>query len=190
MIPFISKLSAICIKKKLIEPEDVPWFEYGVETRIATAISMIPFTLLAVRLSDIPTALAFLAIFKFLRARTSGYHANSFLGCISVSLILELLFLGVFLKQLNAVTFYLSNGISFTIIFFLAPFIHPNMNFSEEEILALRYSSKRRIMLTTLLALMCDFLNYTAVARGLTTGTAMAAFMLCLAYYIDWRKST
>ena len=64
------------------------------------------------------------------------------------------------------------------------------MNFSEEEILALRYSSKKRIMLTTLLALMCDFLNYTAVARGLTTGTAMAAFMLCLAYYIDWRKST
>lgn len=67
MTPFISKLSAICIKKKLIEPEDVPWFEYGVETRIATAISMIPFTLLAVRLSDIPTALAFLAIFKFLK---------------------------------------------------------------------------------------------------------------------------
>lgn len=190
MTPFISKLSVICVKKKLINPEDVPWFEYGIEARITTAISTVPFILLAVRLSDIPTALAFLAVFKFLRARTSGYHANSVLGCISVSLILELLFLGIFLQQLNSVTFYVSNGISFTLIFFLAPFVHPNMNFSEEEILALRYSSKRRVMLTTLLALVCDFLNYTAVARGLTTGIAMAAFMLCLAYYIDWRKST
>lgn len=190
MTPFISKLSAICIKKKLIEPEDVPWFEYGVETRIATAISMIPFTLLAVRLSDIPTALAFLAIFKFLRARTSGYHANSVLGCISVSLILEFLFLGVFLQQLNLVIFYISNGVSLTLIFLLAPFIHPNMNLSEEEILALRYSARRRVMLTILLVLACNFLNFAAVAKGLTTGTAMAAFMLCLAYFFEWRKST
>lgn len=59
MTPFISKLSAICIKKKLIEPEDVPWFEYGVETRIATAISMIPFTLLAVRLVYLQEQLGF-----------------------------------------------------------------------------------------------------------------------------------
>ena len=46
------------------------------------------------------------------------------------------------------------------------------------------------IMLTTLLVLACNFLNFAAVAKGLTTGTAMAAFMLCLAYFIEWRKST
>ena len=66
MTSFISKLSAICVKKNLIDSEDVPWFEYGIEIRITTAISMVPFMLLAVRLSDIPTALAFLAVFKFL----------------------------------------------------------------------------------------------------------------------------
>ena len=103
MTYFISKLSAICVKKDLVDSEDVPWLEYGIETRITTAITMVPFMLLAVRLSDLPTALAFLVAFKFLRARTSGYHANSVLGCISVSFILEFLFLGVFLQQLNLV---------------------------------------------------------------------------------------
>lgn len=190
MTYFISKLSAICVKKDLVDSEDVPWLEYGIETRITTAITMVPFMLLAVRLSDLPTALAFLVAFKFLRTRTSGYHANSVLGCISVSFILEFLFMGVFLQQLNLVIFYISNGVSLTLIFLLAPFIHPNMNFSEEEILALRYSARRRVMLTTLLVLACNFLNFAAVAKGLTTGTAMAAFMLCLAYFIEWRKST
>lgn len=37
MTPFISKLSAICVKKKLIDPEDAPLFEYGIEARITTA---------------------------------------------------------------------------------------------------------------------------------------------------------
>lgn len=189
MTSFVSKLSAICVKKNLIDEENVPWFEYGVVTRIMTAISMVPSTLIAVRLSNIPTALTFLASFKFLRARTSGYHANSALGCISISLILELLFFGIFLRHLNPATLYVSNGVSFLVIFFLAPFVHPNMNFSEKEVLALRYSAKRRAMLTTLLAPVCDYLNFTAVAKGLTTGTAMAAFMLCLAYIIEWRKT-
>lgn len=39
MTSFVSKLSAICVKKNLIDEENVPWFEYGVETRIMTAIS-------------------------------------------------------------------------------------------------------------------------------------------------------
>lgn len=190
MNSFISIISTACVKHDLIDSEDVPWFEYGIETRITTIISLIPFTLLAMKLSDLPTTLAFLAAFIFLRACISGYHANSVLGCISVSLILELFFFCVFLQHLNTAFFYISNGVSLTAIYFLAPFVHPNMNFSKEEILSLHCSTKRRVTLTTFLALACYRISFTAIAKGITTGTAMAAFMLCLAYFINWRKST
>lgn len=189
MTSFVSKLSAICVKKDLINAEDAPWFEYGIETRITTAACLIPFTLLAMKLSDIPTTLAFLATFKLLRARTSGYHANSTLECILVSLVMELFFLGVFLPHLSTIVFYISISVSFTIIFFLAPFAHPNMNFSKKEVCALRTCARRSVTLTTLFALLCYRFNFTTIAKGITTGTAMASFMLCLAYFIDWRKS-
>lgn len=190
MTSLVSKLSAICVRSNLIEAKDVPWFEYGIKTRITTLTVLIPFALLAVKLVGIPTTLAFLASFQFLRTRVSGYHANSVLGCISVSLILELFFLGVFLQHLNTAAVCISNGINFAVIALFAPFIHPNMDFSGEEIQALRHSAKRRAALTTFLAFACYGLNFTAVAKGLTTGAAMAASMLCLAYFIDWRKST
>lgn len=190
MIHFISKLSTACVKSGVIDANDILWFEYGIKTRIATFTVLVPFSLLAIKLSGIPTTLAFLAAFQFLRTRTSGYHANSVLGCISVSLILEFFFLGVFLPHLNTAAIYISNGVSLVAIDFLAPFVHPNMNFSKEEIQALRHSAKKRAALTAFLALMCCGLNFTAFAKGLTTGTAMAAFMLCLAHFIDWRKST
>ena len=109
----------------------MPWLEYGIETRITAIIGLVPFTILAIKLSDIPTTLAFLATFNFLRKRVGGYHANSVLGCMLLSLFLEVLFLGAFLPKLNMVVFFISNGVSLAIIYFMAPYVHPNMNFSK-----------------------------------------------------------
>lgn len=184
MTSFISKLSAICVENNIINEADVPWLEYGIETRITAIIGLVPFTILAIKLSDIPTTLAFLATFNFLRKRVGGYHANSVLGCMLLSLFLEVLFLGAFLPKLNMVVFFISNGVSLAIIYFMAPYVHPNMNFSKDEIYALHNSAKRRVMQITVFTLACYFFNFSSIAKGLTAGTAMTAFMLCLAYFL------
>lgn len=190
MTSFVSELSTACVQKGLIDSENVPWFEYGIKVRITTIVSLIPFALLAIKLSDIPTTLAFLAAFKSLRTCAGGYHANSVLGCIVVSLILELFFLGVFLRWLNPVTFYISSAVSTVVIYFLSPFVPPNMNASKEEIGALRSCAKRKAVGITVIAIACYHFHFNTIAEGLTTGTTMVAFMLCLAYFIEWRNST
>lgn len=188
MRPLISKLTVLCVRNNLINIEDVPWFEYSIETRVTAIISLVPFIILAIILSDTPTTVAFLTAFELLRKRTGGYHANSILGCTFISLILEILFLGTFLPQLTTAFLFLSNGVSLAIIIFLAPFSHLNMNLSEEEIHSLRNSARRRAILVTVVAFLFCCFDFTSISKGLTTGTAMTAFMLCLAYFIDWRK--
>lgn len=185
----VSKITGYCIKNNIITVENEAWLKYGIEKRLSTFIGTIPFTILAIYLTNIPAALSFLVAFKLLRQKISGYHSKTVLGCMCVSLLFELLFLGVIYQCLDLEASMGVDIICCMIVFSLAPYDHPNMNFSEEEILVLRQNARKAVLMLSILTLICYCNTLSSIAKGLTTGIAMAAFMLCLAYYIDWRNN-
>lgn len=183
------KITEYCVYKEIISIEEKAWLKYGIEKRLSTSIGTIPLTILALYLTNIPATVSFLFAFKQLRQRVNGYHSKTEIGCLCISLLLEFLFLSVIYQHINLTTSLGVNVICSSLIFTLAPYDHPNMNFSKAELFILRKSSKKAAVLITLLSMISYLISLSSIAKGLTTGMAMAAFMLCLAYYTDWRKT-
>lgn len=181
MKQLINKLAIRCIAIGIVEEEDLEWFVYGVEKRVTSAIASVLFLLVAVVLSDVPTAIIYLTSFYFLRSRTNGYHAKTMTRCLFVSVIIELFFLLCILPNLTNNNVYLLNTISFLIIFIFAPYNHPNMHLSPSEERICQISSRIRITLLTASAFVFCMLGKEWGYAGITLGNTMVAFLLLIA---------
>lgn len=177
----VNKISVLCLKKGIVEEEDISWFVYGLEKRITTAITATVFLIIAIFTTNVWTALSYLGSFYFLRVRTNGYHAKSFLGCFVSSLLLELLFLLLVLPRLGNMAVYILGALNLAIIFLFAPYDHPNMHLDRAELQACRKSSRRRISALTVLMVISRLVGAANIAYGITLGNTMAALLLVIA---------
>lgn len=171
-----------CVNKEIISCEDLDWLVYGLEKRITTAIVAVAFFLIGLKVAAMPTVLSFLLCFYFLRVQTNGYHANSFIGCLIFSLILELFFLIVLLPRLKLPILACLNASSFIIIFALAPFANKKMHLDEDELIASRKISRIRISLLSGIATILYALGVVEIGKGITLGNTMTALLLIIAY--------
>lgn len=185
---FVEQIIGCCVKEQLISEDKIPWFRYSLEKRLYTFIGIIPFAILAVLISNIWCAICFLTVFFSLRSRINGYHADTLLGCFLMSLVIEIIFLIVFVILLTPVNCMVIVILCCCILFLFSPYNHSNMHYSIDEIIALKKSIRRRLVIILLLALIMRIMHWDNGLRGLVTGIAMATFMLCLAYYLEWRK--
>lgn len=171
-----------CVNKEIISCEELDWLVYGLEKRITTAIVAIAFFLIGLKVAAMPTVISFLLCFYFLRVRTNGYHANSFIGCLMFSLILELFFLVVLLPLLKSSMLVCLNILSLVIIFVFAPFTSENMHLDKEEFAASRKTSRIRISLLSGIATILYALGVAEIGKGITLGNTMTALLLIIAY--------
>lgn len=177
----VRRVADRCLKTGIVEVDDIEWFIYALEKRISTAVSSVFFLLIAVIVSDPLTAVSYLGSFYFLRIRTNGYHAKTFIGCLSFSLFLELAFILFILPRLTIRLTCILNAISFILIFFFAPFNHPNMHLNAQELIACRTSSRRRILILIALEIFLYALCVEKAVYGITLGNTMTAFLLVIA---------
>lgn len=185
----IDKIVRYCHKNGYISENQVPWLRYSIEKRFSSIFGIIPFAFLALLLSDFWCALFFIFSFCFLRGRINGFHAKTLIGCLCISLATELFFFLVIYPLLNP-TIALAILLPCLVTLLLgAPYNHPNMHYSMDEVLALKISIRHRAIILTAVFLLALSMHASSSLRGLTLGIAMAAFMLCLAYISDWRKS-
>ncbi len=187
MAELTGKIVTYCIQNDFVAASDEAWLRYGIEKRLSMLLGFVPVTAVAVFLSSPPAAVGFLVSFYLLRRKTSGYHAKTAIGCLCTSIFLEFLFFRLMYPCLDGTWMMIVGGISTLIIFRLAPYNHPGMNFTREELRVLQFHGRG----TTVALLSVAFLFWGTglrdAARGLTVGTAMTAFALCLAYFHDWR---
>ena len=188
----INKIATRYVLQGVIEESDYAWFVYGLEKRISSFIGTLFFFILAISISDFWTSLSFFVSFCSLRTRTNGFHAKSFLGCLTISLILEFLFLDVILPVLSPLLAFELSLLAFTLIFLFAPYNHPNMHMDTEEILAVRASARVRITVFTLLIPIFYLLGMQSIGNGLVLGNAMTGFLLVIEIIKegDWRHET
>lgn len=185
----VDRIVRYCFKNGLISESQIPWLRYSIEKRLSSIIGIIPFALLALLLSDFGCAFCFILSFCVLRSRINGYHSKTLIGCILVSLAIEILSFKIIYPVLTPITAMATCIVCFVILILFAPYNHPNMHYSADEVLALKKSIRRRVAVLFLLLSLFTVKQLISALHGLTLGIAMAAFMLCLAYITEWRKT-
>lgn len=184
----ISAIVNFCVLREIVAEDDVEWFRYGLEKRLLSFVMSIPFFVVAVILSNFWVASAFFFSFYFLRYRMSGYHAKSIIACTVTSLTMELLCFCVVYPLLNRFAAGTIMIIVILLVVSLAPYDHPNMNFTASELLACKKSSRIRLCLLVLIFTIALKCNWDWVISGVTLGCSMATLLLCVAYLLDWRN--
>lgn len=182
------RFAMYCVRNGVVHEDQLPWLIYGIEKRISSLCVSVPFFLISLVLTNPWCALSFFAAFYLLRRRTNGYHANSVSACLYISLLLEILFLRLIYQLLCGIIIFILLGICVLVIYKLAPFNHPNMNYTKDEISACRVSARVNTYILTLSAIIAYSAGLYELSKGLTLGITMTTVLLCMAYISEWRK--
>lgn len=178
----IDSFTNLCLNNGYITQEQALWLRYGLEKRISTFLISIPMLIVGSWISSPVMAVSFYTSFCLLRSRTNGIHAKSFGGCFILSILTEVVFLGVlprFWNNVVAIVLLIASTIS---IYFLAPYNHPNMDLSSEELVECARSAKRRLFALILFLVVMRILQFNQLAAGVLLGIVMVAVTLTFAY--------
>lgn len=171
-----------CIIRGYITQEQAPWLYYGIEKRLTTILISIPMLIIGSLVSTPAMAIAFYIGFYFLRSRINGLHAKTLAGCLILSIISEIIFLGILPCILNDTASISLLIISIISIFILAPYNHPNIALSAAESTACAKSAKKRLLILVLLLIILHKVQLEQFITGILLGIVMAALTLVLAY--------
>lgn len=178
----IDSFTKMCIDNGYITQEQAPWLRYGIEKRVTTFIISIPILIVGSLVSSPAMAFSFYFSFYLLRSRVNGFHAKSFGRCLILSILTEAFFLGILPRVWNntvATAFLIASTI---IIFVLAPYNHPNIDLSSEEIVECARSAKRRLFVLIIFLIVLHILQFNQLVAGIIAGIVMVAVTLTFAY--------
>lgn len=179
---YIGTLVDVCIAKGYITQDQAPWLYYGIEKRVTTILISVPMLIIGTLVSTPAMSIAFYISFCSLRTRTNGLHAKTLAGCLILSIISEIFFLGILsciLDDTVTISLLIVSTISIAV---LAPYNHPNMDLSDEESTACAKSAKKRLFILILLLIILYVMQLEQLATGILLGIVMAALTLVLAY--------
>lgn len=131
---------------------------------------------------------SFYISFCLLRSQTNGFHAKSFGGCFILSILTEVFFLGILPRIWNKAVATVLLITAIILIFILAPYNHPNLDLSPEELAECARSAKRRLSALVLLLIALHVLQLDQLASGILVGIVMVAVTLTLAYILKGEK--
>lgn len=178
----IDSFVEMCIAKGCISQEQAPWLRYGIEKRVTTLLISIPMIISGCIVSSPTMALSFYFSFCLLRTRTNGFHANSLVGCFILSVVGEVLFLGVIPHIWNIVIEIILVTVSAVLIVILAPYNHPNMILTSEEITECARCARKMLVILLVISIGLHIFQYSQAATGVSLGIVMVAVTLTLAY--------
>lgn len=178
----IDTLVGICLQKGYVSQDEAPWLRYALERRIISLTAFGVLLIIGLFITTLAILLAFLVTFCTLRSRTNGYHAKSVGGCLFYSILGEVFYLRILPNVWNDVFAFIALAASIILIWFFAPYNHPNMDLSPEEVIACAKSAKWR--LSTLVFALCVLyaLQQYQLALGMILGIVMTATTLIMAY--------
>ena len=185
----VEKFAKRLVAKGIVSENNSDWLQYGIERRLTTILIGCPFFALALLLTNLNTSVAFFLSFYFLRRRTNGFHSKSVFGCLTISLLCEFFFLTVFYYSITPHISIYINAINIVLVFLLAPYKDPSFPLTKKELQTITNSARVRVLVLVILAYILPLLGMYDCAKGITTGNAMAAFLLSLAYILNGGKS-
>ena len=181
----IDTISEFCIRHDIIKVEDLPMFRYCIERRIVSSILICALFFLGIQWTSVATTVSFLAAFSYLRSMTNGFHTANPGICFVLSTLIELLLFKYVIPKINLLIVTVTISLSIIAVLSLAPFNHPNMDLSSEEIKACHTESIKRLVILLFYLLVSAVLSWTDIFIGLFLGIALVSVLLCLAYIFN-----
>lgn len=185
----IKSLTNYCIEKEVVAEDKSEWFQYGIERRFTSILIGCPFFVLALMLTNFSVSVTFFLSFYYLRSRTNGFHAKSVLACLIISLLCESFFLTIFYYSLTPIIMVGANITNMVLVFKLAPFKASSFPLSTNEFCVIKRSARIRVVVLSSVVWLSSILGQQELSKGITTGVAMAVFLLSLAYILNGGKN-
>lgn len=182
------RITDFCVAQNIVDVDKAAWFQYGIAKRLSTALASVPLFIVASILTSFEISVVYYISFALIRRRANGYHANSWLSCLFISIAIVSVCLWLIYPLLTpGISFWIS-VICIFLVFVFAPYDHELMHFTTEEYTACRHHSRVSICITASLALVLYLVGKDNIAAAVVSGMATAAFLLCLGHISDWRK--
>lgn len=180
--------TSYCINNQLVSGDNEAWFRYGLEKRLCTLTVLVPFAMIAVRISGFWTALSYITSFFYLRSQTNGHHAKTHWGCLLESLLLEAFFLMFVEPRLNPLWILVLISITVVVVFIFAPYNHPMMDLNDQEYSACKNISRIRCIRLAIVCFSCVLFGLHEIANGVSLGCAMTSILLVFANFTERRN--
>lgn len=181
IVKWIDSFCSYCLKIGYVTEDRIPWLRYAIQKKYVVILIAIPFLITGVLLSSISTACTFLFSFYFLRTRTNGFHAKNIWSCFFISLVSEIIFLGV-LPYIMKNTYIIGLlFLSAIYIWVASPAKCPNFVLTDSEMKACAISAKIRMLIIVSAWFIFHLLNNSQVSEGLAFGMIMTACGLAAA---------
>ena len=178
-----------CVRHRLLDVKDTEILLYRVEMRLTTIVGGIFLFGFSCILSNFLTATCFFLTYFYVRKYANGYHAKTFLACFVISMLgaISSLYLVYFVLPVDLQP--VIAGCSFLLVSMLAPFNHPAIHLTDQEAMACNKSASYR----SFFVFVCSCVSYAtgmnSVGYGITAGSLLVSFMLCLGYITKRRNN-
>lgn len=147
------RLTRSFLRRGIITENQTEWCAYILECKLGQGLAFAIMAVVGTMLAGFLQTVLFLWGICFLRKRTNGYHAQSYLECLAKSLGCEVIcLLAAPLLPVWACALLLAAG-TVTVVL-LAPVNNENMHFDEREMAALRQSTRKRLAVADLAAVL------------------------------------
>lgn len=188
-VNMITRFTENCVRHDIISSRDAEWFSYGLIHRCGDLLVILFLFPLGCWLSSFTTSLSFYVSFFLLRKRTNGYHAKTFIGCFLFSLCSECMLFLLLFPYLSNIIILLILVISIIVIFLLAPYNHPNLHMTGEELSISGHMARQTALILILVAILAWKFDFHQLVHGITLGIGFTAFLLVVAYTIKWKST-
>ncbi len=129
------KITKYLIKNQVGEANSEAMYIYGIEIMIEKFIIYSTLLVCALYLKLLIPSILFILFFVLLRGYTGGFHASTFIGCLTGSILMYMvctLILAPIMLD-NEVFLLLGLIITVAVILMFSPMNHPNINMNMEE---------------------------------------------------------
>lgn len=177
----IDSFVGMCIQKEYVSQDEAQWLRYALEKRITSTIVFVPLAIIGLLIANPASLFTFLITFLLLRTRTNGFHARSVGRCLLYSILGEVFFLRLLPTLWNEIIAFIALTMSIMLIWAYAPYNHPNMDLSSEEVVACARSAKLRLSILVLALCVFYILRQPQLAEGIRMGIILTASTLVMA---------
>lgn len=184
MHKFAATVARQLMLQDIIEANQEALCIYEIERRISTFISFCILMVVGTWVSSPLPALAFVSTVLFLRARTSGYHARSYLTCLMLSIIAESIILLLILPLMSLGVCVCLAVISYLVIWCFAPVNHVNLQLEQEELAVNKKASRLRLVIVSLIAVGLALFSLDMIAYSVFLGAAFTSALIVVAHIV------
>lgn len=170
-----------CLASQLINDSEYDWFIYSFERRISKLFTNILLLILGSFLASFSTTLIYILSLSLLRRYTSGYHSNSYSGCLFLSTLMLLSTLKLLIPLFSIQRCSLFLFFSSIIIILLSPYNHKNVHLTHDELSINRKKSLVSLCILILLVFIFLFFKLPLQAYAAVSGIFFTAVLLLLA---------